>query len=504
MASPSPAFACPACGQLASLPEVIPEEGLRCSYCNQLLLAGVAGTPPAPAQPVTSPAGSPPPSLAEASPALPPTHPLSHKAEPSFPPIRPRIKPPSLPPLEDGHDAPEDGGQHAQAASPSAPRQVTVKPRRVALPPGASGPRPDDETDLERFTRDHPELGKRAGLAKPARPVATGPKPPQMEEFRKPPEFQKPRRKKKRRKLKEEPGSRRQKQNKGLLALLTTLAVLVVGSLIGWILWSMQGASPRLSTAPPPELAAAKGETGATTDDGTGERFDERAYEAAARAFVEAGAQDRAGMIRDAGRFREQVLGFAPEIGVGDVVGLQNFGRAEMDESVHQYLVRFSDGRYRLVLVVEEDGALKVDWAAFARLGTNPIDDLRSGRAPRGEFRVTASSSTYYNNDFRDDERWLAVTISNPDWGAMPLTAYAERDTLTAQAVTAGLSAGKPPVRFIFRLAVPENAADDDQFLIEEVVALGWWRADETYEDRLLQEEEDAALLRRLNRIIGE
>ncbi|MFK7909738.1 MAG: hypothetical protein AB8F34_03965 [Akkermansiaceae bacterium] len=138
------------------------------------------------------------------------------------------------------------------------------------------------------------------------------------------------------------------------------------------------------------------------------------------------------------------------------------------------FRAEFADGSTRAVCVVSTDDGLKVDWDAYARYGTATWRGLLTGVAKMADMRVQAVKSNYYNFNYRDEEKWLSLTLTSLDHDGN-LHAYARRGTKTAKLLMNGLTeqggGGWQPI--ILRISSDGDSYKRKQFTIERLLAFG-------------------------------
>jgi hypothetical protein len=78
---------------------------------------------------------------------------------------------------------------------------------------------------------------------------------------------------------------------------------------------------------------------------------------------------------------------------------------------------KMSSGDLRLLCVVGEGVEAKVDFKAYARLGSQPWPAILKGEAREAkEMRVFIRAGEYYNFGFLDDKRWQNFSATSPDF----------------------------------------------------------------------------------------
>ncbi|MEI6605924.1 MAG: hypothetical protein WCP35_11480 [Verrucomicrobiota bacterium] len=140
------------------------------------------------------------------------------------------------------------------------------------------------------------------------------------------------------------------------------------------------------------------------------------------------------------------------------------------------FAATLADGTQRLLCVVREDGAAKVDFKAYARHGSAVWDDLLTGKATHAsELRVFIKQDNYYNYEFSNDERWQNLTATSPDFEA-PLYFYMARNHPFIKMLE------KQPLRRPVRVTVAVRSLGEShlkrQFEITKLLGSGWVLAD--------------------------
>lgn len=136
-------------------------------------------------------------------------------------------------------------------------------------------------------------------------------------------------------------------------------------------------------------------------------------------------------------------------------------------------------------------GKLMLDWESWAAWCEMSWADLKKERPQRSVLmRAVASESGYYNYEFGEKWRWLAVKLRSAD-GLQSVTGYVPRDSAAGVAMANLIGvllphnlppdAPLPPMRGVgakslvtVRLAYPPNAQSDHCVKISELVADRW------------------------------
>lgn len=143
-----------------------------------------------------------------------------------------------------------------------------------------------------------------------------------------------------------------------------------------------------------------------------------------------------------------------------------------------RFTVTLAGGTQRLLCVVREDGAAKVDFKAYARHGAVTWEDLLAGKATQAtELRVLIQQDNYYNYEFSHEERWLNLTATSPDLEA-PLHFYIARNHPSIKMF--GKQALQRPVRATVAVRALGQSHLKRQFEITNILGSGWVLADGT------------------------
>jgi len=161
------------------------------------------------------------------------------------------------------------------------------------------------------------------------------------------------------------------------------------------------------------------------------------------------------------------------------------------------FVARMEGGGKRLLVVVEEDAGLRVDWDVFARYGTASWAALMAGEAGAADVRVFLRADNYYNEPFGDDSEWRAFQLTSPDV-EQPMYAYAQVGSLREKYLMA-VAATAPAAgsRMVLRIARRGGSDGRHLFEIERLLAAGWVLGSLELEEQLELGGEDA--IERLN-----
>lgn len=127
----------------------------------------------------------------------------------------------------------------------------------------------------------------------------------------------------------------------------------------------------------------------------------------------------------------------------------------------------------RLIQVVESDDGPKVDFKAYVEWCSVPPESLLRGELDHAdEVRAILRPSTYYNFEFSDSEKYLALSATLAGQREQ-LMVYVARDSPEAQDLARSISQiGMHPATFSLQ-AVGESHKHQ-QFLLSELLAIGF------------------------------
>lgn len=93
------------------------------------------------------------------------------------------------------------------------------------------------------------------------------------------------------------------------------------------------------------------------------------------------------------------------------------------------------DGGLRANFHQTVGGKWRLDWESWVGWGDKSWQEFKEERTPiETTMRAVASESSYYNYEFSESWRWLAVKLRSPD-GLHSVTGYVERNSLTGVAL---------------------------------------------------------------------
>jgi hypothetical protein len=145
--------------------------------------------------------------------------------------------------------------------------------------------------------------------------------------------------------------------------------------------------------------------------------------------------------------------------------------------------------RSRLVfLTPDERGRWKVDFAAFARTVIPQWSEILENKAVQAVVRVMVAPDSYYNGDFKDEEKWTCYGMASPDHETI-LLGYCRKDSQQAKAMERIMAAedilgnGRRLGRATLEIRRPESG-NERQFEITRVLAQDWVVTDKPYDAR--------------------
>lgn len=140
------------------------------------------------------------------------------------------------------------------------------------------------------------------------------------------------------------------------------------------------------------------------------------------------------------------------------------------------FKVVVGNGRTKLLLVEEDNGAFRVDWETAVTYQPMPWDRYAAER-PQGttmDFRVKVQEDNFFSHEFADTGRWSSFRLTTPS-GEETLFGYAPKggavETLLREVINN--NAGKPP-SVILRLVLPAGLLSRRGVMIEKVLSTRW------------------------------
>ena len=128
---------------------------------------------------------------------------------------------------------------------------------------------------------------------------------------------------------------------------------------------------------------------------------------------------------------------------------------------------------------VEEEGTLRIDWQATEGYGSAGFEELANGRGEATEIRGHLAPANYYH-DALPEADYRAYRLLSPD-RMDALWVYARRGSdaeLGLEDHWRQVNAGetRKDMQVTVKLAAPEKRARPDQWLVEEMLHIGWLR----------------------------
>lgn len=199
------------------------------------------------------------------------------------------------------------------------------------------------------------------------------------------------------------------------------------------------------------------------------------AAEPMAKKFLEAsGIADLLPLVRNPKLAEPRIRSHYPD-GKIPALGMSSFNTASevvRSGSVFSVVVRTRDFEEKALFFHETPEGFKIDWEAWAGWSEMPWPEFLASKPKQSKtFRVNLSVVDYYNVAFADDKKWTSYRLESPD-GKHVVYGYAESDSMLNSKL-------RPPpdsktVGMILALRFPENAASNNQVLIDHIVAEGW------------------------------
>ncbi|WP_435894052.1 hypothetical protein [Oceaniferula spumae] len=147
-------------------------------------------------------------------------------------------------------------------------------------------------------------------------------------------------------------------------------------------------------------------------------------------------------------------------------------GRVTVKGDMASLAVQLDDYSVRQIALERTPSGYRVDWESWVSWTEMDWEDLFTKRPvePK-EVRVRCSVDTYYNRDFNDDTKWLAVKLINTE-SDRTLYGYVDRDDPSLMRFVGDLGAGSTAATL--KIRYPKDAAADNQVIITEHVMNGW------------------------------
>lgn len=259
--------------------------------------------------------------------------------------------------------------------------------------------------------------------------------------------------------------------DRNFMAMLAVAAVMLVALVAWWMMPEKKVPAPVVETPPLPSPAAAGGITVETPKPLLLE------IESVAKAFLEAPTRDDAlALVVDpaaaAAKWDAWLAGesyAAP--GFQGLVGEPvTTGTGEGAVSVVQ--ARTGDYKLHEIALIKREGRLKIDWDSWAGWSEMSWEAFRQEKPAEPKlFRVELSGVEYFNFAFRDDREWSSYRLDSPD-GMESVFGYVSRTGELDQRLRPADPGAKS--KWLLKLKFPPNSTQDNQVLIDSIVADGW------------------------------
>jgi hypothetical protein len=128
------------------------------------------------------------------------------------------------------------------------------------------------------------------------------------------------------------------------------------------------------------------------------------------------------------------------------------------------------------ILTPDQGGSWKLDFAAYARLGSPSWSELLEKKPERAVVRVMVGPHVYYNGPFRDESEWVCYQLTSPDID-IPLRGYCKVGTPQAEALSKLFADGNQICRATLELRDVQDA-ESRQFEVTRLLASDWVVAD--------------------------
>ncbi len=156
-------------------------------------------------------------------------------------------------------------------------------------------------------------------------------------------------------------------------------------------------------------------------------------------------------------------------------------GRAKMYGVLAIIAVQMSDFSIKEAAIEKTPDGYKIDWESWVGWTEMDWDKLFEVRPVKPKtLLVRCNKANYYNRQFSDDNRWLAVQMANPQ-SDRSLYGYVDRqDPKMADFIT-DINLGRLAARI--KIRYPENSVVDNQVIITEYLSAKWAAAAEEGND---------------------
>jgi len=161
--------------------------------------------------------------------------------------------------------------------------------------------------------------------------------------------------------------------------------------------------------------------------------------------------------------------------GIVPALGLTEFNitaESDVSSAVLHFMIRTRDHEDKILHFVTSSDGTKIDWESWIGWSDMTWAEFRATKPTTSQvFRLELSPVEYFNFDFKDESKWRSYMLLSPDqehalYGYVELGGLVER-----QVRQAGEGGG---ILLMLALRYPENAASDNQVIIERFVNDRW------------------------------
>lgn len=175
--------------------------------------------------------------------------------------------------------------------------------------------------------------------------------------------------------------------------------------------------------------------------------------------------------------YKERPLGETKvkEVGYGD--------QASVSGNLGMINILMNDYSTKQMAIEKTQKGYKVDWESWVGWTEMAWEQLFEKRPEEPQIvLVRCVIDTYYNRQFNDDKKWIAVKMSNPQFDRT-LYGYVDREDPKLIRFVRDIRNGGGATRL--KIRYPENALADNQVIITEYISNGWvTSAEETEDDK--------------------
>lgn len=177
--------------------------------------------------------------------------------------------------------------------------------------------------------------------------------------------------------------------------------------------------------------------------------------------------------VRDPERVETSVEKFMAQKGFANAELSPYPSKSESDFILAQYLLKYENGRMRMITFVRDPVGPKIDWDAFTREGSADYEELVAGVPEGAEVRVVVSYSQYYNYDFKDENEWTAYDVIHADWDK-PFTGYLKKNSEEDVKIARTIREMGGAAAVILKISTTPLQGPRNQCVIEKLVENGW------------------------------